>query len=318
MVVRIIKDWNSPDIFRQTPDGDKIWDEVEFTTDEIREFDYLVVLNTTNKEVIFKCRKNGKFLFTQEPPIPRYKWHKKIFKYVDEVFTSWDIKGAKIINNHGCLPWHINKTYDELINLEPNDGFVKQDKISWITSNLRLNKGHILRMDFKDKIEGHLDFDLFGRGFKEIDDKFDVVYPYKYSFAIENSCYEDYWTEKIADCFLSWTIPIYYGCPNISKYFPENSMIHIDPSKPEEAVKIIQKAMDENFWEKNFDSLKEARELVLHKYQLFPFIANKVNNMKHQRRVWSYLPKNVADNSIDETMVFKNQMKMKIKNILNV
>ena len=30
-------------------------------------------------------------------------------------------------------------------------------------------------------------------------------------------------SEKIADCFLAWTMPIYYGCPRIAEYFPAES-----------------------------------------------------------------------------------------------
>ena len=41
----------------------------------------------------------------------------------------------------------------------------------------------------------------------------------KFSIAIENYSSENYLTEKVLDCFLSKTIPIYYGCPNIGEFF---------------------------------------------------------------------------------------------------
>ena len=56
---------------------------------------------------------------------------------------------------------------------------------------------------------------------------------------MENAVIPDYWTEKIADCFLAWTLPIYYGCPNLEDYFPEKSFIRIDIEKPEEAIDSI-------------------------------------------------------------------------------
>lgn len=317
MIVRIIKDWDYPDVFRQTPGGKKIWGNVEFTTDNIMEFDYLVVLNSSKKEVIFKCRKNGKFLLSQEPPVDGYEWHKKLFEYFDKVYTSWDVNAPNIVHGHGCLPWHIDKTYDELKHLPPNDGLIKQNKISWITSNSRQKPGHILRMDFKDQIAGLLDFDLYGRGFREIDDKFQVIYPYKYSFALENTSCDHYWTEKIADCFLSWTVPIYFGCKNITDYFPKNSMIQIDPAKPQKAIEKIQRAIDEGFWEKNLSNLQEARDLVLNKYQLFPFIVDNLSKNMEKKR-WHYLPSNNADASIDKKKVLINNLKIRIKNFSNV
>jgi len=41
----------------------------------------------------------------------------------------------------------------------------------------------------------------------------------QYHIAIENTSYQNMFTEKIIDCFQTKTIPIYYGCPNISDFF---------------------------------------------------------------------------------------------------
>jgi Glycosyltransferase family 10 (fucosyltransferase). len=103
-----------------------------------------------------------------------------------------------------------------------------------------------------------------------IEDKYDGIHPYKYSIAIENYQCNDYWTEKITDCFLSRTMPIYWGASNISKYFPEKSMIRIDPSDPGSALRKINDALDADLYSKNFDYIEEARELILEKYQFFP------------------------------------------------
>ena len=39
--------------------------------------------------------------------------------------------------------------------------------------------------------------------------------PFMYSIVIENDQYDDYFTEKITDCFSTGTIPVYYGTENI-------------------------------------------------------------------------------------------------------
>ena len=41
----------------------------------------------------------------------------------------------------------------------------------------------------------------------------------EYHITIENKSYRNMFTEKIIDCFQTKTIPIYYGCPNISDFF---------------------------------------------------------------------------------------------------
>lgn len=51
---------------------------------------------------------------------------------------------------------------------------------------------------------------------------------YKYVLAIENGQCMDYWTEKLADSYLAGCYPIYYGCPNISDYFKQDSMLKVD------------------------------------------------------------------------------------------
>ena len=83
------------------------------------------------------------------------------------------------------------------------------------------------------------------------------------------------WTEKLADCFLSWTMPIYYGCSNLTKYFPPKSFIQIDINSPESTIQKLKTKLTQEFWESSLDSIREARELVLNKYQLFPFLVEQ-------------------------------------------
>lgn len=56
-----------------------------------------------------------------------------------------------------------------------------------------------------------------------------VMFDEKVSFhvCIENVRQENYFSEKLLDCFLTRTIPIYWGCPNIDSYFDVRGMILI-------------------------------------------------------------------------------------------
>ena len=156
----------------------------------------------------------------------------------------------------------------------------KSKTLSWIVGNALSIPGHLKRLSFLRFIQDKspVDIDLYGRAVRVIEDKWDGLAPYKYSLAIENSCSPDYWTEKIADCFLSWTIPFYYGCTNLEKYFPKESFIQIDIEKPEVAVDIIKSAIKNNEWEKRLPALKTAREKVLNQYQLFPYLAKEIRS----------------------------------------
>ncbi|MCP9903235.1 hypothetical protein KBY72_12165 [Cyanobium sp. BA5m-21] len=68
--------------------------------------------------------------------------------------------------------------------------------------------------------------DIYGSSFNPIDLKLDGLAPYYFSIAMENSKEDFYFTEKIIDCFLTKTIPLYYGCPSISKIFDSRGILH--------------------------------------------------------------------------------------------
>ena len=47
------------------------------------------------------------------------------------------------------------------------------------------------------------------------------------SIVIENAQYDDYFTEKLTDCFATGTIPVYWGTRNIGDYFNADGIIVI-------------------------------------------------------------------------------------------
>ena len=47
-----------------------------------------------------------------------------------------------------------------------------------------------------------------------------------FSIAIENSQEANYISEKLIDCFLQKVVPVYWGAPNIEKFFDLNGIIY--------------------------------------------------------------------------------------------
>jgi hypothetical protein len=117
-------------------------------------------------------------------------------------------------------------------------------------------------MDFLDKIKAEPFVALYGRGINPIQDKWDVLSESKYAIAYENFQSDHCWTEKIADCFLSYTMPLYFGCDKIGSFFPENSFIQIDP-KDKHINLFLKEIVTSNKWEDNLDAISKARELIL-------------------------------------------------------
>lgn len=104
----------------------------------------------------------------------------------------------------------------------------KTKLISMVSSNKNFLPGHTFRLKIIEKFRSDPTLDIFGRGFNEIDKKCSGLSNYYYSVAIENSKYDFWFTEKLIDCFLTGTIPIYYGCPSISKFFNVDGIYQID------------------------------------------------------------------------------------------
>lgn len=109
--------------------------------------------------------------------------------------------------------------------------------------------------------------------------KWAALASYRYSFAFENVSEPNYFTEKLIDCILAGCMPIYWGCSNLGDFFPKNSYVQIDITKPDsvfEAMDII----NSDFREKNLDALKKAKDLVLNKYQFWPAIHGIVKKLE--------------------------------------
>lgn len=276
MLVYLNKNYDVPDLFRQTPGNQMRWGDLEFTTECPEACDYVVVFNHPVQDIHTRCRRGGKILIIQEPPYHRNDYLKNYFSYFDHIIAGYEDK--RVVHAPAALPWLVDKGFDELIYIEA--GEKKADKLSWVTSNFNVNPGHQPRLDFLEKLKNtDLKPELYGRGIRSLENKWDGLFPYKYCLAIENYVAKDYWTEKITDPFLAWTLPIYYGCLNLEDYFPHESFVRIDIQKPEEAFEIIRKAMKDKLWEKNLSAIKEARNLVLHTYNFFPFIASFIEKL---------------------------------------
>lgn len=166
------------------------------------------------------------------------------------------------------------------------DGFVsmqvpkKKNRISVICSRNQNLPGHFKRLAFLDKLRGHpvsRHIDFFGGGHNPILDKLDAIAPYKYHLVLENSTVPDYWSEKFGDSLLGFSLPIYYGCPNIEKYFPKNSLIRVDIDDFEGVVRVLDGLIRDDPYEVHFPEIVEARDLVIHQYNIFQLMADICN-----------------------------------------
>jgi hypothetical protein len=85
--------------------------------------------------------------------------------------------------------------------------------------------------------------------------KIDGMADYMFSIVIENGKYDNYWTEKLTDCFATGTIPIYWGTKNIPEIFDKDGIIWLEEGKEKETINSLsedlflrkKKAIQHNF-----------------------------------------------------------------------
>ncbi|MET0946680.1 MAG: glycosyltransferase family 10 [Flavobacterium sp.] len=277
MIIKIERYFKYPDLKRQTPNCSFQWGEFTFTEENIDECDYLVILDYPKDDFSIKVNKNNILHLCLEPPNEVSKYRQYANKNVKLIFNQFDTKKNNILS-HGAHPWHIDKDFDFLNNLK-GESLNKENKIVWVTSNQRSSKGHNVRMDFLDSIKELPFVELYGRGIKPITDKWDVLNTSKYAIAYENFQNDYNWTEKIVDCYLSFAMPLYFGCNSIDNFFPKDSFIQLDP-KDKHIDLFLKEIVVSKKWEENLDAITKARELILNEYQLFPFLSNQIKALE--------------------------------------
>ena len=279
---------------RQTKDGKGISSDGRYQfyiDEEIDEPDFWVVQGKglRTSETCKVAPENTLLLTTEPKSVLVYP--KRYINQFGAICTCQEqTKHKNLILGPAILPWFVgfkkskdNKftyslTYDDLMH---NKTPVKTKLISVITSNKAFTKGHLDRIEFVEKLKTYYGdrIDVFGSGYNDFEDKWDVLAPYKYHISIENSSQKYYWTEKISDCFLAETFPIYYGCTNLSDYFNEEAFEQIDIHDFDAAIRIIDRIIKEDTFEKKLTYLKDCKMKVLKEYNMFDYIASLCDQM---------------------------------------
>lgn len=277
-------------ILQQTPGSLGIWENCKFFANaEISECDYWVIMDDVQTVEKTICPEGNTLLITGEPPDIK-KYHRKFTDQFGSVLScNPAIKHKNLQLWQQALPWHIGrrqighkniqftKSYDKLKEIRE---YRKDKLISMIVSDKIMSEGHRQRLEFVKFLrkESKIAIDFFGRGFNEIEDKWDAIYPYQYHIVLENCSYQHYWTEKLTDCFLGGAYPIYFGCPNIHDYFSKASMTTINIFNMQEALAKIEYVIAQHLYEKSVTEIAASKELCLDKYNLFPVICRLAND----------------------------------------
>lgn len=157
-----------------------------------------------------------------EPPAIR----PDIYQLIRKNYSRFDLVLTHQLNFIGEIPnsaWY--PSHMSWISKEDSRRYDKSKGISMIASDKCYTEGHQLRHSVIRSYEIP-PFDVFGSCNGNIlKQKIEGLKDYRFSICIENSREDGYYTEKLIDSFSTYTIPIYWGCPNIGDYFDCGGMV---------------------------------------------------------------------------------------------
>ena len=136
--------------------------------------------------------------------------------------------------------------------------YKKRKDISMIVSKKRWCSGHKYRHEIVSKLKNPNQIDLWGEAFKSMPQGAKILglAEYRYSIVVENSKDENYFTEKLIDCFRTGTVPIYWGSNSIKEHFDMNGIICFEtidelnsilPTLTSEKYAKMKPAINENY-----------------------------------------------------------------------
>ena len=246
-----------------------------------------------NRRETLTCFKENTLLVTTEPSSIRIDGP-HFLKQFGHVLTAKNpeyVKHPHQIFQTPPLRWFYGRPfsqddnyYADIDSLKSQSKLIKNSDLSTVCSNKRMNHTmHAQRYDCIMELKKRMgdELHLFGRGINPISNKSEAMDDFRYHIAIENHIEAHHWTEKIADCFLAYCLPFYFGPPNIKDYFPEEAIIPIDIFDIDGTETIIREAIQSNEYAKRLPAIKEARKRVLSDYNLMNVIADIVET-KHQ------------------------------------
>jgi len=231
--------------------------EWDFNPSVVNDGDIVVFTDLSLNEVFkFKNLKIKKIAWLLESPvIVNQNSILNLVDEFDEIFTFRE-DFLNLNNKFKFVPYHCS-----WIQYENRNVYEKNKNLSIIVSEKKQTEGHILRHQIVERYKK--DIDIYGRGYKFVSDKLDALKDYRFSIVVENTKKNYYFTEKLLDCFVTGTIPIYWGCPKIGDFFNEKGIITFN--NIDELNEIIINLSDDKY--KEMLSYAHENFLLTNKYK---------------------------------------------------
>jgi len=174
-----------------------------------------------------------------------------------DLVLTWSEQILKTCPNSQLLLYGESWVNDEK---EINKKVKKEFDISFIRGNKLQSYGHQIRHQVFNR-ENEINIPKrFYASTKEdpekgwIASKLMAHQPSMFSFIVENTSHHNYFTEKITDCIILKTIPVYWGCTNIEEYYNIDGIVQV--YSDDDAINKINSLTPE-FYNERLDVIEE-------------------------------------------------------------
>jgi len=100
-------------------------------------------------------------------------------------------------------------------------GHLIRQKLWFKENRITIPKSFYISGNFSGNLDNYNNNPVLGKGKEPLFDS-------QFHICIENTKRNNWFTEKLMDCFITKTVPIYWGCPNIGDWFDVRGMIIVE------------------------------------------------------------------------------------------
>lgn len=268
---------------KMTPGRSGQWKDMVGVTDPFKA-DYCVIVDDA---LGVPYPKDRAIYMGAHPYIPGYDSYR--------CFDGMGVARLDLRDTFGFGEWWLKYDYDYLSKLQLQPMEKSKDLICIMSNAIGRPDQELRKLYIKRFCESHC-LDLYGglkpeteaiaaqyKGVLGNPDRAGVDYwygkegileNYRYALEFDNGPTKHYFSERIFDDILLYTTPILaLGCTNLEEYLPEGSFHYANiAGYGNDVMEIIKRTPD-------YKALKEARDLLLNKYQLWARVWETIQNL---------------------------------------
>lgn len=190
------------------------------------------------------------------------------YRYIAEHFHKFDLVLSHNADFISRLGERGSYYYNGMSLIKPDDWkpHEKTKFMSIVVSTKNMTQDHGFRHQLVREIRNRkLPVDIYGKGYNFVEDKADALREYKFSIALENCQIDSYISDKIHDCFATYTVPVYRGCDSVRKYFNMDGIFPVQTI--EDTIRMIEalnRDQDAIYYDKAKNAMADNHKRAIH------------------------------------------------------